>query len=357
MLLKIINKLANLYFLKSFAMDVAQARQLLKVPEGASKAEIERAYKVRQHTVYLQTGQYGVPPEFDAAKNVLIGDLQKPEVENKTISVPENEQTQQVTKGVAETVYNDVVKYIDDNTEIYMNASGNGLSYSTAEMIRTIDSATKANDRFWAVVKFTYNDDKTPDIKIAEVNRIPGGNFRFMIGIEPSLVNVDFDEFKKFLEMFNDKTDDMDDDLIDYLNSYVNDVFVTGYYDRLEGVVNRHNLPASILERILLGYRKLAVPSSQIPVSLAKKMAAHQNATRLILSQLETHEHKAVREQVARNKNTGTDVLAYLSADSDFHVRLAVAANPNTTDNILNKLKDDVESGISSLAKGRLGIP
>lgn len=351
----IINKLANLYFLKSLAMDVEQARQILGLPPNASKADIMFAYKKQMHKLYMQTGQYQKVPVLDEARDSLMQEpavtTTKPvETENESEELQENDSS----SGIVERVFSDIKsKYSDLLENVYMKSSLGDVTYNINEMIRMISDAVSNNINFWAKIKIVDNN-----ISIAEATSRAKNNM-FMIGARDL---VTFDDFKKFLELFKhtDKTDDMDDDLIDYLNSYVDDVFAKGYSDsvnRLEGVVNRHNLPSSILGRILLGYMKMSVPSSKIPVSLAKKMAAHQNASRHILSQLETHEHQAVREQVARNKNATFYILHRLKDDPDFHVRLAVAANPNTINGILHRLKDDPNPGISSLAKGRLGIP
>lgn len=68
-------KLAEAFY-KMANMSVEEAGLLLNVKPGASKPEIEFAYKKILHKIYLSSGQYIIPPEIRAAREMLINDLE-----------------------------------------------------------------------------------------------------------------------------------------------------------------------------------------------------------------------------------------------------------------------------------------
>jgi hypothetical protein len=70
--------------------------------------------------------------------------------------------------------------------------------------------------------------------------------------------------------------------------------------------------------------------STDANVNIRKGVAAHPNATVLLLSSLSEDPESSVRKNVAKNPNTPASLLASLAQDPAFEVLQEVASNPNT---------------------------
>lgn len=197
---KILYKLANLYFLKSLAMDETQARQILGLLPNASKNDIMFAYKKQMHKLYMQTGQYQKIPMLDEARDSL---MQEPSKSVEIVQENEPEKTD-IPKQNDKTDY-DLLKDLRSNLECYVpnykfEIQGYDLRHQTSsisEAIETIDRVINDLSATWVYI-FAYNNDSDILIGTLKCNE-DTSKWTVNFGAWSNHPNMTWDEFKPIL--------------------------------------------------------------------------------------------------------------------------------------------------------------